>query len=141
MSFLAAKRDELVRELAALPGPEARMEHLMERARQVAEQPELRKPENEVPGCTAQLWIGSSFRDGRCRFTADSESVVVKAITLLLCDFYSGATPEEILATDPSFLRGVGVVEHLSSNRRNALTKVWERINAYAVRCAQSPAG
>lgn len=132
MPDLAERREALVRELMALPGPEARLEHLMERARRAPGDASLRVPENEVPGCTAQLWIGCAFRDGRCRFAAESDSLVVRAIALLLCDFYTGATPGEIAATDPSFLRGAGIVEHLSANRRNALSKVWERIRDHA---------
>lgn len=122
----------LVRELSALPGYQARLEHLMEKARRAEVDPALRVPENEIPGCTAQLWIACEHRAGRCRFTADSDSIVVKAIAMLLCDFYSDAAPREILSVDPSFLRDAGVVEHLSANRRNALSKVWERIRTFA---------
>jgi cysteine desulfuration protein SufE len=132
MNSLVAKRDALVQELMALPGPEARLERLMEQARLEEARPDLRIPTNEVPGCTAQLWLAGEFRDGRCWYAVDSDSMVVKGIALLLADFYSGAAPAEIVATDPSFLRGVGVIEHLSANRRNALTKVWERIKQFA---------
>ena len=126
----------MVKELSALPGYQARLEHLMEKARRVEVDPAIRVPENEIAGCTAQLWIGCSQRDGRCWFVADSDSVVVKSIALLLCDFYSGGTPRDILSIDPSFLRDAGVVEHLSANRRNALSKVWERIRTFASGCS-----
>jgi cysteine desulfuration protein SufE len=132
MADLAAKRDALLAELAALPGYQARLEHLMEKARAATVDASVRTAENEIPGCTAQLWIGRSFRDGRCWFAADSDSVVVKAIAMLLCDFYSDAEPGDIVAMDPSFLRGAGVVEHLSANRRNALSKIWERVRGFA---------
>jgi len=62
----------------------------------------------------------------------DSDSLVVKAIAGLLCDFYSGQPPAEILAHDPRFLAPLGITQHLTPNRRNALAKIWERIRQFA---------
>jgi cysteine desulfuration protein SufE len=59
---------------------------------------------------------------------------VVKAIAGLLCDFYSGHAPAEILAHNPDFLAPLGITQHLTPNRRNALAKVWERIRQFAER-------
>ena len=50
----------------------------------------------------------------------------------LLCEFYSGHAPAEILAHDPKFLAPLGITQHLTPNRRNALSKVWERIRQFA---------
>ena len=41
-------------------------------------------------------------------------------------------TPQEILETDPTFLRDVGITQHLSANRRNALTRVGRIIHQFA---------
>ena len=87
---------------------------------------------DRIEGCLSNLWFVAEYRDGRCYFLCQADSLVVKSIAGLLCRFYSGATPAAILALDPSFLREAGISEHLSSNRRNALTKVWSRIRACA---------
>ena len=58
---------------------------------------------------------------------------IMKGIAVMLCEFYSGQTPEEIAAIDPSFLREVGITQHLTPNRRNGLARIWERIRAFAV--------
>lgn len=133
MSELSTRRDILLNELRNLPDLHARLERFMARARQVPALPEtLRVDAFRVDGCLAQLWVAPEFRDGRCWFRCDSDSLIVKSIAQLLCDFYSGVPPQEILETDPTFLRDVGITQHLSANRRNALTRVGRIIHQFA---------
>jgi cysteine desulfuration protein SufE len=130
---LAEKQLELTAELAALKNGQDRLAFLVEKARRRPPlAPELRVEENLIPGCLARLWFTSQFRDGICFFDCDSDSLVVKAIAGLLCEFYSGHAPAEILAHDPKFLAPLGITQHLTPNRRNALSKIWERIRRFA---------
>ena len=131
---LAEKQQQLTAELAALKNGQDRFAHLVERARQLPTlSAELRTENNLLPGCLAKLWFVSEFRNGRCFFLCDSDSLVVKAIAGLLCDFYSNQPPAEILAHNPDFLAPLGITQHLTPNRRNALAKVWERIRQFAM--------
>ncbi len=133
MSLLDERKETLLAELALFGDPHARLEYLIDEARAMESlPPELCVEENRVEGCMSNLWFVAETRDGRCWFRCQADSLVVKSIAGLLCRFYSGATPTEILAHDPSFLREAGITEHLSSNRRNALTKVWGRIKRTA---------
>lgn len=135
MSLLQERKEALLAELAMFGDPHARLEYLIDEARAMESLPaELCVEENRVEGCLSNLWFVAEIRDARCWFRCQADSLVVKSIAGLLCRFYSGATPAEILSLDPSFFREVGIAEHLSSNRRNALTKVWARIKA----CAES---
>jgi cysteine desulfuration protein SufE len=130
---LAEKQLHLTDELAALKNGQDRFARLVERARKLPPlAPEMRVPENLIPGCLAKLWFVPQFRAGQCFFACDSDSLVVKAIAGLLCEFYSGHAPAEILAHDPAFLAPLGITQHLTPNRRNALSKVWERIRRFA---------
>ena len=130
---LAEKRDALCAELRALRDAQERLNFLAARARQRPSVPESDKTEaNRVEGCLAKLWIAPRFTDGRCFFAMDSDSLIVKAVAGLLCDFYSGHRPAEILSIDPSFLGPLGINQHLTPNRRNALAKVWEVIRGFA---------
>jgi cysteine desulfuration protein SufE len=136
---LAEKQVELTSQLAALKNGQDRLALLVERAKQRPSLvPELRVAENQIPGCLAKLWFVPRFRDGKCLFDCDSDSLVVKAIAGLLCEFYSGHAPAEILAHDPGFLAPLGITQHLTPNRRNALSKVWERILDFAGRNAEA---
>ena len=135
MNDLSARRDELLGELALFPDDQARLEYLIERVREKPALPaEFHIDAFRVEGCMSNLWIVPEFRDGRCFFRYEADSLVVKSIAGLLCDFYSDVAPEEILALSPEFLREAGIAQHLSSNRRNALTRVWGLIRGFAER-------
>ena len=135
---LAEKQVEITTRLAALKNGQDRLALLVAQAKKIPPSPpEFRADENLIPGCLARLWFTAQFRDGLCCFDCDSDSLVVKAIAGLLCDFYSGHAPAEILAHDPGFLAPLGITQHLTPNRRNALSKIWERIRQSAEENAQ----
>ena len=130
---LAEKQVEISAQLAALKNGQDRLALLVERAKKIPSlAPEFRSDENLIPGCLAKLWFISELRAGKCFFVCDSDSLVVKAVAGLLCEFYSGQPPAEILAHDPKFLAPLGITQHLTPNRRNALSKVWEHIRQFA---------
>ncbi len=130
---LAEKQQQLTAQLAALKNGQDRLAFLVEQAK--SRPPlalEFHVEENLIPGCLAKLWFVPQFCDPKCFFKCDSDSLVVKAVAGLLCDFYSGHAPAEILAHDPKFLAPLGITQHLTPNRRNALSKIWERIREFA---------
>ena len=130
---LAEKQLQLAAELAAFKNGQDRFGVLVGRAKTFPPlAAEKRVEANLVPGCLAKLWLTAEFRDGKCFFACDSDSLVVKAVAGLLCNFYSGHPPEEIFAHDPKFLAPFGITQHLTPNRRNALAQVWERIREFA---------
>lgn len=124
---------DVLSELTAFSDPLERLEYLVDRARSMPGLREEDKVEaHQIEGCMAQLWMTTGFVDGKCRFVSDSDSMVVRSIAGLLCDIYTGATPQEILEHPPEFLAEAGITSHLSANRRNALTQVWKKIRAFA---------
>jgi cysteine desulfuration protein SufE len=130
---LAEKQQQLTAQLAALKNGQDRLALLFEQAKTRSTLPtKFRTEENLIPGCLAKLWFVSELRDQKCLFNCDSDSLVVKAVAGLLCEFYSDQPPVEILAHDPKFLAPLGITQHLTPNRRNALSKIWERIREFA---------
>ena len=130
---LAEKKARLVAELTAIRDSQERFSWLVQRARQLPSLDLSDKADaNRVSGCDANLWILREFHGGQCFYRCDSDSQVVKAVAGLLCEFYSGATPNDIVSTDASFLYGFGIRQHLTANRRNALSRVWEVIRDFA---------
>lgn len=130
---LEEKKTALLEGLALLPTGQDRLMLLVERARKTpALGPEFRTDAHRVEGCLSNLWFHAELRQGQCHFTADADSHVVRAIAILLCDFYSGASPREVLACEPSFLAEAGITQHLSPNRRNGLSKLWSKIRNFA---------
>lgn len=132
MNF-AEKQIQLTAELAVLKNGQDRLAWLVDRAKKLPPlASELRVDAHLIPGCLAKLWFVPQLEREKCRFVCDSDSLVVKAIAGLLCEFYSGHAPAEILAHRPDFLAPLGITQHLTPNRRNALSKVWERIHDFA---------
>ena len=130
---LADKRAALLAQLGGLRHPQERLQWLVEQARlRPALTAEWRTEAHRVPGCLANLWLVIEWREGRCWFQCDSDSQIVRAVAGLLCEFYSGQKPAEILALEPGFLEQVGINQHLTANRRNVLSRVWERIRGFA---------
>ncbi len=91
-----------------------------------------------IEGCVSNLWLVPSFKNGHITLMADADAVITKGIASLLVEVYSGGTPEEILALDPSFLARAGITQHLTPNRRNGLTNVCNRIMDFAKNCANA---
>jgi cysteine desulfuration protein SufE len=130
---LAEKQSRLTAELAVFPSGQDRLAHLLSRARGYPPIPACQRTDaNLVPGCLARLWLMAEYRNGACFFHCDSDSLIVNGIAGLLCEFYSGHAPAEILGHDAGFLAPLGITQHLTPNRRNALSKVWERIRGFA---------
>jgi cysteine desulfuration protein SufE len=76
----------------------------------------------------------SEFADGHCIFRSDAESPMVRGLVALLCELYSGATPEDIVATEPVLLEQLGLLRTLSPTRLNGLRNVRATIRDFAAR-------
>ena len=135
---LKDKSTRIIEEMSYLPDRFERFTYLVDYGRNQADFPaELQTGTFKLDGCQSQLWLVPEFRDGKCFFRADSDSSIVKGIASMICDYYSDETPETILNGDVKFLEEVGVDQHLSSNRRNGLGKVDERIKRFASSCLE----
>jgi len=96
--------------------------------------------ENKVHGCTAQVWLSSAPDSaGHLTYRGDSDASIVKGLVAIVIALYSGRTAADIAATDaiPIF-DGIGLREHLSTQRSNGLVAMVNRIRTDAR--AQLPA-
>jgi len=89
---------------------------------------------HRVPGCQSQVWMEAAERDGRLLFAGASDAAIVAGLVALLLRVYSGRTPQEVLATDPVFLRELGLMEALSTNRGNGVASMTRAIRDRAFR-------
>lgn len=119
-----------------LPDAEERFTYLLQKARKFpAMEPGLKTPERLLPGCVSQLWLYLELRDGKCWFQMDADAMISKGIAAVVCGFYQGETPADILAVEPDFLAEAGLTQVLSANRSNALASLRRRIKAFAEAC------
>ena len=83
---------------------------------------------HRVPGCQSQVWMEAEREGDRLVLAGASDAAIVSGLVALLLRVYSGRSPSEILATDPGFLRDLGLIEALSTNRGNGVAAMARRI-------------
>lgn len=134
MPGLSDRTDKIVKEFSSLPSWEDRYKLLISRGKELGDLPDSKKTEDsKVKGCQSQVWLHAKLDDqGRVLFEADSDAMIVKGLIALLLSVYSKATPDEILATSPDFLKQLGFETHLSPSRANGLYAMVRQILYYA---------
>jgi len=133
---LSEKRQALIDELSPFEDPQERFQYLIDCARGEPSWPDDKRLDVFlIEGCVSRLWVIPRLVDGVCRFECDSDAVITKGIAMLVCGYYDGAAPAEVLADDAEFLASVGISQHLSPNRRNGLSNLVAKIRAFAEHC------
>lgn len=132
---VAAKQQQMLADLLLIEDPQERLASIVDRARsRLAVSRQEHIDAHRVPGCVSPVWLIGDFAAGRCRFRSDAESPMVRGLVALLCDLYSGGTPEEVLATEPALLEQLGLLRTLSPTRLNGLRSVRACIRDFAAR-------
>ena len=132
--------DELYDEFDALPDWEDRCEFLIDMGFELPEFPSEEKTEqNRVHGCQSNVWLISEKSSGAStvQFLADSDAMIVRGLIFVILTVYSGRSPIEILETDvTSIFEKLGLNRHLSSQRKNGLFGMVEKIRKIAEQAA-----
>jgi cysteine desulfuration protein SufE len=130
---LAEKQTQLVADYALIEDPQERLAAIVDRARKTPPLPEAERTEaNRVKGCVSLAWVVGELRAGHCSFRSDADSPLVRGLLKLLCDFYSGAAPDDVAATEPALIEQLGLDRNLSPTRLNGLRSVRARIRDFA---------
>jgi len=87
---------------------------------------------HRVPGCQSKVWMEAERRGDTLVFAGASDAAIVSGLVALLLRVYSGRTPAEILATDPVFLKDLGLIEALSTNRGNGIASMARKLRERA---------
>ena len=130
---LAEKQQQLIEDYLIIDDPQERLATIVDRARRSPALPDTERTEaNRVRGCVSLAWVVGEVRDGCCHFRSDADSPLVRGLLRLLCDFYSGATPADVVATEPRLLEELGLAQNLSPTRLNGLRSVRAKIREFA---------
>ena len=87
---------------------------------------------HRVPGCQSRVWMEAVRAQEKLWFAAASDAAIVSGLIALLLRVYSGRTAEEIGATDPVFLKDLGLLEALSTNRGNGIAAMARKVREVA---------
>lgn len=114
-----------------------RYQHIIELGRKLPPFPrDWQDDAHRVPGCQSQVWMDAAMRDGRMYLAGASDAAIVSGLVALLLRVYSGRAPAEVLATDPVFLKDLGLLEALSTNRGSGIASMARKIGEAARACA-----
>ncbi|MBU6499258.1 MAG: SufE family protein [Rhodospirillales bacterium] len=120
-------------ELAVFDDWMERYQYIIELGRKLPPYPDAWADDaHRVPGCQSRVWMEAVLRAGRLYFAGASDAAIVSGLVALLLRVYSGRTPAEIVATDPVFLKELGLLEALSTNRGNGIAAMARKIRERA---------
>jgi cysteine desulfuration protein SufE len=88
---------------------------------------------NLIRGCQSRVWLHQEFTEGKIKFEAESDALIVKGLVALLLRIYSDRTPKEILESEPRFIDEIGLRQHLSPTRSNGLLAMVKQMKLYAL--------
>ena len=127
-------QDEIIEEFEGLDDWMDRYQMLIDLGGELKDFDEKYKTEqNLIDGCQSRVWVQCDYVDGRLRFQAESDALIVKGIIALLIRVLDNHTPQEILDANLYFIERIGLREHLSPTRSNGLLAMVKQIRAYAM--------
>lgn len=133
--------EELTSEFEELGDWDAQCDYLIDLGYELQKLPESAKIEaNRVHGCQSNVWMLAEVKPGnppQIEFIANSDAIIVNGLIAVLTALYNRRTPAEILSIDArAVFAKLGLDRHLSSQRRNGLYGMVERVRHLAARAA-----
>jgi cysteine desulfuration protein SufE len=83
-------------------------------------------------GCQSRVWLIIEGDAGELTIRANSDAAIVSGLIALLIRIYSGASAQQIVATQPEFIAALGLQQHLSATRANGLHAMLQAIYSTA---------
>ncbi len=130
---LPEKQQSIIDDLSVIENVQERLGVVVDRARARPPLPATERTEaNRVRGCVSLAWIVGELREGRCHFRSDADSPLVRGLLILMCDFYTDASPAEVASVEPRLFEELGLTRSLSPTRLNGLRSVRAKISEFA---------
>jgi len=100
----------------------SRLEYLVDLAKQgTTMNPEKRIDERLVPGCISKIWVDVQINNNQVMVEYDSDAMITKGITRIVCDCISNSTVDDCKEISPDDFTELGFQQLLSAQRRNGL--------------------
>ena len=112
-----------------------RYQYLIDLGRRLPDLDEAEKTDDKLlPGCQSRVWLYLEGDRDEVRIRANSDAAIVSGLIALLTQVYSGCTARQVVDTEPTFIRDIGLAEHLSPTRANGLHAMLKAIKGHAER-------
>lgn len=99
-----------------------RLMHIIDLAKNKTSLPkELRTDDRLVRGCMSQIWIDVGLVEDSVKVYYDSDAMITKGITSIVCDCFSDISLAEAKTLTQESFEALGIKQLLSAQRRNGL--------------------
>ena len=109
------------KQLSVLEGID-RLQYLVDLADKKTSLPaEKRINANMIPGCVSQIWVDVRLDNDKVIAEYDSDAMITKGITSVVCDCFTGATKEEVSNVVVQDFEQLNIKQLLTAQRQNGL--------------------
>jgi cysteine desulfuration protein SufE len=127
-------QDEIIEEFSFYNDWMEKYEHIIQLGKELPLIDEQYKTEEHlIRGCQSRVWLHADYKDGKVKFTADSDAIITKGLVGLMIHVLSEQSPKDIAAADIYFIDKIGLKSHLSPTRSNGLLSMLKQMKLYAV--------
>ncbi|MFM8914068.1 MAG: SufE family protein [Flammeovirgaceae bacterium] len=135
MKNIADIQQEIIDEFSLLDGDqEMTLYYLMELGQKLPALDNKEKTElNEVKGCQSKVWLTANLDGDKLMLSADSNTAITKGLVSLLVRIFSGQKPDEVLSTELTFMKSIGMERFIGTQRSNGFAAMVKQIKLYAL--------
>ena len=128
-----ATQDEIIASFSMFPEWLDRYQYLIDLGRKLPPLAEEEKTDDKLlAGCQSRVWLYLEGDADGVTIRANSDAAIVSGLIALLTQVYSGCSAQQILDTEPFFIREIGLADHLSPTRANGLHAMLQAIREHA---------
>jgi len=80
-----------------------------------------RVDENKIVGCISKIWVDVKLESSKVVAEYDSDAMITKGITSVICDCFTGATKEEASSIVIDDFKNLNIKQLLTVQRQNGL--------------------
>jgi len=129
----AAIQDEIISSFGLFSEWLDRYQYLIDLGRKLPLLAEEEKSDDKLlAGCQSRVWLYLEGGSNQVTIRANSDAAIVSGLIALLIQVYSGCSAQQIIDTDPYFIREIGLADHLSLTRANGLHAMLNAIKGHA---------
>ena len=141
-----AAAEKLAEDFDLLEEPNAKNEYVLELGEKLPHLfDDLKKITPRVQGCMSEVYLISRKKPGTTdtlEFIADANADIVRGLIAMLERLYSGQRTRDVLAFDiEGYFRRIGLEKFITSQRRNGLAGMIDKIRLAARDVQESPRG
>ena len=132
MLSITAQEKQIIQEFEQFTSVDEKYQHLFELADALPDLEQgLKTEKNQVKGCQSTVWFHATFQNGGMRLKADSDSLIIKAISAMIVRLVEGRSPIEVLQVNLNFLDELSIWK-LASRQNPGLTAIIGHLHAIA---------